>query len=126
MLERDVARRASRSTAADRAVNKAVNAEAYSEDFLQAIENGTLRLGSVPREDLPEDLRDLSPTKLEREVARRLAKRRALRAAILDISRLRDRFVDAASAAGDEAARGFDAAVAEAVKKHLAKKGACK
>ena len=86
-LEREVALRASRSTAADRAINKAVNASAYSEDFLQGVENGEIDLVKVPQSDLPEDLRGLSPERLAKEVAKRIARRKQLRAAVLDISR---------------------------------------
>ncbi len=122
-VERAVRRGATRSTAADRAINKAVNSLAYEGDFLQAIENGTLKLDEVPAAQLPEDLRGLVPADLKAEVARRIARRQSLRASILDLMQLRDTFLDRkAEGATDDGSR-FDGTVGDAVKQHLKQKG---
>jgi hypothetical protein len=108
---------------ADRAVNKALNREAYSGDLLQSIENDTVKLADVKAEDLPDDLQKLSPTDREKEVSKRLAERRKMREEIVALSKQRDAFVAAErkKVAGGQA--GFDAAVAAALKEQLAKKG---
>ena len=123
-LERRVAHTAPRSAAADRAVNKAINEEAYVGDLLQSIENGETTIDAVPRDRLPADLRDLSPEELRREIARRLERRRHLRAAILDIATLRDEFIEEGRRKAGDPSEGFDRAVGDAVKDQLAKRGA--
>ena len=107
---------------ADRAVNKAMNSVAYVGDLLQSIENGSVKLESVKDEDLPSDLRKLSPTERKVEIEKRLAARRELRAQIVNLSKQRDAFI-AAERKKQGKQSGFDAAVAEALKEQLARKG---
>ena len=78
---------------ADRAVNKILNREAYANDLLQAIENGTTSLDAVKPDDLPDDLKALSPEARKKAVDARLAERKAIRAEILDLSKQRDAFL---------------------------------
>lgn len=80
-LESRVAAAAPAGAAADRAVNKAINAYAYRrDDLLQSVENGEVKLDAVKKEDLPDDLQKLSPEARKKEIDRRLSERKALRA----------------------------------------------
>lgn len=109
---------------ADRAANKAMNSMAYVGDLLQSIENGSVKLESVKDEDLPEDLRKLSPDARKQEIEKRLAARRELRAQIVTLSKQREEFIatERKKQTGGKQS-GFDAAVAQALKEQLARKG---
>lgn len=124
-MESDVAASAPAPAQADRALNKALNDEAYAGDLLQNLENSSAKLDSVKEEDLPDDLRRLAPTAREQEVEKRLAERQNLRAEILALSKQRNEFIAAErkkqEAAGKQS--GFDSAVASALKEQLARKG---
>ncbi len=121
--EAAVSTRAARVAKAERALNKAVNAEAYVGDLLQSIENGTLKLESVREEDLPAELRKLSPAERQQEIEKRLNERRELRAEIVSLSRQRDEFIAAERKKSGKRQTGFDAAVAAALKEQLSRKG---
>ena len=109
---------------AERALNKAVNRQAYVGDLLQNIENGSAKLESVKDEDLPADLRQLSPEARKQEVERRLTARREMRAQIVSLSKQRDEYVAAERKKQNGGkASGFDAAVSAALKAQLARKG---
>ena len=92
-LEATVAARAPAEAKAERAMNKAFNATAYIGDLLQNIENGSITLESVKEEDLPSDLRKLSPQHRKLEVEKRLAERRDLRARIQVLSKQRTEYI---------------------------------
>jgi uncharacterized protein YegL len=112
------------SARAERALNKAVNSVAYVGDLLQNIENGSVKLDSVKDEDLPADLRQLSPAARKDEVETRLAARRAMRAQIFALSKQRDEYITAEQKklnGGKQS--GFDAAVSAALKEQMARKG---
>lgn len=122
--EARVATSAPSAAKAERALNKAVNAEAYVGDLLQNLENGSVKLDSVKEEDLPADLRALSPEERKQEIGKRLAARKEMRAQIVSLSKQRDEFIAAErkkSNGGKQS--GFDAAVATALKGQLARKG---
>lgn len=109
---------------AERALNKAVNEKAYSGDLMQSIENGSVKLDLVKEEDLPSDLRGLSPEARKQEVEKRLAERRDLRARIVALSKQRSDFIAAEQAKRSGGQQtGFDAAVSKALKEQLARKG---
>src|SRR5262249_2813961 len=82
-VEARVATSAPSAAKAERALNKALNAEAYVGDLLQNIENGSLKFEAIKEEDLPSDLRKLSPDERRQEIEKRLAERRDLRAQIM-------------------------------------------
>ena len=116
------------AAAADRAVNKALNDRAYNDsDLLTAVENGSVALGKVRADDLPDDLRKLSPVARDAAVKKRLAERKALRAEILVLSKKRDTFMRAErekkAAVSGKKVTGFDAAVANALKAQAKKRG---
>lgn len=109
---------------ADRAMNKAMNARAYIGDLLQNIENGTVTLESVKAEDLPEDLRKLTPEARKKEVERRLAERASIRAEIMKLGQQRTEYIANEQKKNTGSAQnGFDRAVSEALKAQLAAKG---
>ena len=107
---------------ADRAVNKAVNSFQYDGDLVQDVENETVKLEDVKTEDIPEDLQKLTVAERKKEVDRRIAERKKIRAEILAISKQRDAFI-AAEQRKRGAATGFDAAVAQALSEQLLRKG---
>jgi Mg-chelatase subunit ChlD len=108
---------------ADRAVNKALNKDAYVGDLLQSIENGSVKLDDVKTEDLPDDLQKLSAADRKKEVERRLAERQKLRDEIVTLSKQRDDYILAERKKQAGGQNGFDAAVASALKEQLSRKG---
>ncbi|HSK74067.1 MAG TPA: vWA domain-containing protein [Pyrinomonadaceae bacterium] len=110
------------SAQAERAVNKAVNSFQYEGDLLQDIENDAVKLKDVKKEDLPEELKNLSPEDRKKEVEKRLAERAEIRKEIMELSRQRDAFVAAERKKLGEQS-GFDAAVTQALSEQLLKKG---
>jgi hypothetical protein len=108
---------------ADRAVNKALNRDAYVGDLLQSIENGSVKLDAVKAEDLPDDLRKLPAAERQKEVDRRLAERRKIRDEIVALNKQRDAYVSAERKKQSGSQTGFDAAVATALKEQLSRKG---
>lgn len=114
------------SALADRAVNKAINAEAYDRsDLLQQIEDGKVKADRLKDDDLPEDLKKLSAAARQKEVERRLSERRKLKTDILALSKQRDAFLaeQRRKQTRSAGAKGFDAAVAAALKKQIARRG---
>jgi len=122
-METAVAASAPAGAAADRAVNKAVNPEAYAGDLLTKLENGSVKLDTVKDEDLPDDLKKLEPAARQKEIEKRLAERKKLRGDILKLSKLRDEFIAAARKKQSGKPTGFDSAVAGALKEQLTRKG---
>lgn len=107
---------------ADRAMNKAINGAAYSGDLLQSIENNSVKLDAVKDDDLPDDLKKLSPAERQKEIDRRLVERKKIRDEILVLSKQRDAFIqDAKKKAGKQ--DGFDAAVSSALREQMTRKG---
>jgi Mg-chelatase subunit ChlD len=108
---------------ADRAVNKALNKDAYVGDLLQSIENGSVKLDDVKAEDLPADLQKLSTAERKKEVDRRLAERQKIRDEIVSLNKQRDAFIAVERKKQTGGQTGFDAAVASALKEQLSRKG---
>jgi Mg-chelatase subunit ChlD len=108
---------------ADRAVNKALNKDAYVGDLLQSIENGSAKLEDVKKEDLPDELQKLTPAERQKEVERRLAERKKMREEIVSLSKQRDEYLTAERKKHAGGQTGFDSAVASALKEQMAKKG---
>jgi Mg-chelatase subunit ChlD len=122
-METAVVTRAPAGAAADRAVNKAVNSEAYAGDLLTSLENGSVKLDGLKGEDLPDDLRKLEPAARQKEIEKRLAERKKLREDILRLSKQRDEFIVAARKKQSGKPNSFDSAVAAALKEQLSRKG---
>jgi Mg-chelatase subunit ChlD len=121
--ESRVATAAPKPAQAERALNKALNRAAYSNDLLQGIENNTIKLDEVKAEDLPADLRKLPTTERRQEIEKRLAERQRLRAEIVALARKRDDYIAAERKRQTGKQSGFDIAVATALKEQLARKG---
>ena len=109
---------------AERALNKAVNKEAYIGDLMQALENGSIKLESINPVDLPEELQALDPAQRAAEVEKRLAERRDIRARILDLSKQREAFVDTERKKLSSKEEGFDTVVAKTLKAQITRKKA--
>jgi Mg-chelatase subunit ChlD len=107
---------------ADRATNKALNSMSYAGDLLQGLENGTVKLEDVKPEELPEELRNLSPADRKQEIEKRQAQRRQIRAEILQLSKDREAFIKKEREKSGRR-NSFDSVVAEALKAQLADKG---
>jgi uncharacterized protein YegL len=121
--ETKVAGSAPAAAQADRAVNKALNKDAYVGDLLQSIENGSAKLEAVKSEDLPDELQKLSPAERQKEVERRLAERRKMREEIVSLSKQRDEYLAAERKKTSGGQSGFDSAVASALREQMARKG---
>ena len=107
---------------ADRAVNKAVNSFQYDGDLVQDVENETVKIEDVKTENLPEDLQKMSVAARKREIDKRIAERKAIRAEILTVSKQREQFI-AAEQKKQGKTNGFDTAVAQALKEQLLRRG---
>jgi len=123
MVEKQVTFSAPAEARAQRSLNKAINTKAYIGDLLQDIENGSTKLEAVKEEDLPSDLKGLSPADRVKEIDRRLAERREIRQQILELSKQRADYI-----AGEQKKRNggqqnsFDLAVSAALKEQLERK----
>jgi len=107
---------------ADRALNKAVNDLSYDGDLVQAVENETVKIEDVKKDDLQEEMQKMTVAERKREVDKRIAERTAIRTEILTLSKLRDEFI-AVERKKQGRANGFDTAVAAALKEQLLRKG---
>jgi hypothetical protein len=123
VMEMSVSANAPAPAKADRAVNKALNSEAYAGDLLTSLENGSVKLDSVKDQDLPDDLKKLEPAARQKEIERRLAERKKLREDILKLSKQRDEFIAAARKKQSGKPNSFDSAVAGALREQLGRKG---
>lgn len=107
---------------ADRAMNKAINSVAYSNDLLQSIENETVKLEDVKDADLPDSLKKLPASERKKEIEKRLTERKQIRAEILELSKKRDEYIK-----NERAKRGkqdgFDSAVSNALSEQMLRKG---
>ena len=107
---------------ADRALNKAVNSFQYDGDLVQDVENEAVKIEDVKKDDLPEDLQKMTVAERKKEIDKRIAERKQIRAEILTLSKQRDEFV-AAERKKRGTTNGFDTAVAQALKEQLLRKG---
>jgi Mg-chelatase subunit ChlD len=110
------------STKADRALNKAMNKEAYNGDLLQDIENGKTDLSRVKEEELPADLKAIPTERRAGEVEKRISERKRIRQEILDLSKQRDAYLKAERRKSGKQ-NGFDTAVGNALSEQLSGKG---
>ena len=121
--ESRVAASAAPAAQAERSLNKALNSRAYIGDLLQNIENGSVNVDSVKDEDLPSDLQKLSPDERKKEIDKRLAERKEIRAQIVALSKQRTDYLAAAAKKNGGSQNSFDVSVSRALKEQLAKKG---
>ncbi len=107
---------------ADRALNKAMNRDAYRNDLLQDIENGKADINNLNEGELPADLKAMSTSQRAAEIQKRLGDRKKIRDEILTLSRQRTAYLE------EERKRlgktgGFDTAVTSALGEQLKTKG---
>jgi hypothetical protein len=122
--EDKVATAAAPTARAERAVNKAVNTEAYAGDLLTNLDNGTVKLEAIKDADLPSDLQKLSPAARKQEIEKRLDARKKMRAEILTLSKQRDVYISNERRKQTGGKQGaFDTAVSAALQTQLARKG---
>ncbi len=123
-LESKIASSAPLGAQADRAVNKAINSHSYDDsDLLQGVENGTVKLEKLKEEDLPVAFKKLSPEARAKEIAKRLAERKALRSDILALSKKRDTYLVEARKKKGGTKSAFDSAVSAAIRSQSARRG---
>ena len=123
-IESRIALSSAPTAAAERTVNKALNAKAYIGDLLQDIENGSTKLESVKPEDLPSELQKLSAEERAKYIEEQLAERKEIRKQILSLSRQRSEYIAAEQQKRNGGVQnGFDVAVSAALRQQLAKKG---
>jgi len=120
--ESKMANAASNTARADRALNKAVNKDAYNGDLIQDMERGRIKLDEVKAEDLPDDLQRVSPAERQRQVDARIAERKKIRQEILELSKQREAFLRAKGTRSGRSV-GFDSAVRAALADQLARRG---
>ena len=120
--ETAVANSAPAAAKADRALNKALNSEAYRGDLIQEVENGRMRLEDVKDSELPADLQKLSAVERKAEVDKRLNERKQVRGQIVELSKKRAAYIETERKKSGKQ-NGFDAAVGLALTEQLAKKG---
>src|SRR6185503_13577512 len=122
--ESTIVAQAAPAAAAERSVNKALNAKAYIGDLLQDIENGSTKLDSIKDEDLPSDLKNLSAEERTKEIEKRLAERSEIRKQIMSLSKQRTEYIAAQQQKRTgKTENGFDAAVSAALREQLKRKG---
>jgi Mg-chelatase subunit ChlD len=120
-----VARGAPVAAQADRAINKAINAAAYDDsDLIQAIENGTVKLDNLKKDELPDELQKLSTDDRQKAIAGKIEERKKIREQILELSKKRDAFIlEERKKQSAKSPTGFDQAVSEALKQQISRKG---
>ncbi|HEU4796880.1 MAG TPA: vWA domain-containing protein [Pyrinomonadaceae bacterium] len=121
-VEVAVQARAPAPAKAERALNKAISSKAYVGDLLQSIENGSVQIESINPSDLPADLQTLSADERRREIEKRLAERREIRAQIVSLSRQRQAFIDAEKKKRNAGKDGFDEVVSKSLMEQLRRK----
>ena len=121
--ESSITKSAPASAQADRALNKALNREAYNGDLVQDVTNGVVKLKDIKKDELPDDLQKLSPEAREQEVGKRAKSRKALTDQILTINKKREAFLSDARKKQSGGKDGFDSVVSQALRKQIAKKG---
>ena len=120
--EQKIKTEASMGAQADRAVNKAVNSFSYDGDLVQDVENQVVKVEDVKEEQLPADLKKLSVGGRKKEIEKRIAERKTIRAEILALSKQRDEYLET-ERKKMKRQDGFDAAVGQALQEQLLKKG---
>ncbi len=123
-MESSVAAAAPLAGQADRAINKAINRRAYDDsDLLQGIENGAVKLDAIKPQDLPNELKNLPTEARKKEIDKRIAERKALRAQIIELSKKREAFIAAERKKKGGAKSGFDSAVSSAIRVQASRQG---
>lgn len=121
-VESKMATNSAAPAGADRALNKAINRDAYKNDLLQDIENGKADIESVKPEDLPADLKAMATPDRAAEVKKRIGDRKKIREEILNLSKQRAAYLEEERKKAGKSG-GFDAAVGNALSEQLKLRG---
>jgi Mg-chelatase subunit ChlD len=94
-------------------------------ELLDALADGTVKLESVKKDELPPELRKLDEQELKAHVARQQKRRADLQSQILEVSKQRDAYLDTERKRLASAGKGdaFDEKVGETIRMQAAKKG---
>ena len=103
---------------AERAVNKSMNRYSYSsDDLVQGVENGNVKLQDLEEDQLPENMQKMTATEREAYVNKKISERKEIRAEIASVSRQREEYIRKNTP--KESQSGFDAAVSKALAKQI-------
>lgn len=94
----------------------------FGGDLVGAVENGSVKLKDVKDEELPEDLKKMSPEERQKYVDAKIAERAELRKKIEELDGKREKFLaeEREKKGGKD---GFDSAVSKAIHEQAEKKG---
>jgi hypothetical protein len=110
------------SAKADRAVAKAASLRHSEDDLIDALREKRVKLEDLKDEQLPEELKKLSPEERKERLEKKAKEREELRAKIVEVSKKRDEYL-AAELKKREAKDSFDSSVLEALSEQAARKG---
>jgi hypothetical protein len=107
---------------ADRAVAKAASLRHSEDDLIDAVREKRVKLEELKEEQLPDELKKLSPEERKERLEKKAKEREEIRAKIVELSKKRDQYL-----ADELKKRGgkdtFDSSVLEALSEQAAKKG---
>jgi len=107
---------------ADRAVAKAASTRHSEDDLVDAIREKRVKLDELKEEQLPEELKKMTPEQRKAHLEKKSKEREDLRAKIVELSKKRDEFLaDELKKRG--AKDSFDSSVLEALSEQAGKKG---
>lgn len=105
---------------AARAVNKSVNSFGYAgDDLIQGIENGTITLANVKKEELPDAMQSMNLSEQEAYVHSIVEQRQQLRADIAALSKKRNAYIRNNAKNAQDSKDSFDTVVSQALQKQL-------
>jgi len=107
---------------ADRAVAKAASLRHSEDDLIDAIRDKRVKLEELKDEQLPEELKKMTPEERKAHLEKKSKEREELRTKIVELSKKRDEFL-AEELRKRGAKDSFDSSVLEALSEQAAKKG---
>jgi hypothetical protein len=108
---------------ADRAVAKAASVRHSEDDLIDGIREKRVKLEELKEEQLPEELKKMTPEERKAHVEKKSKEREELRAKIVELSKKRDEFLAAEMKKRGDAKDSFDSSVLEALTQQAARKG---
>lgn len=94
-----------------------------SRELVQALDSGHIKLNDLPKDQLPQDLQDLSLEALEEHVKAKGAKRRQLQSEIEKLAQKRQAFIEAkVKEEGEKGAGSLDAQIYKCIQSQAAEK----
>ncbi|MBI3854648.1 MAG: VWA domain-containing protein [Planctomycetes bacterium] len=107
---------------ADRAVAKAASTRHSEDDLIDALREKRVKLEEVKEEQLPEELKKMTPEERKAHLEKKAKEREELRAKIVELSKKRDEFL-AEELKKRGAKDSFDSSVLEALSEQAGRKG---